>query len=327
MAQGDELGAGYGDDMPGRSASRVPGMGLGGILARAGLVGAIGSIVIHFWLLLVAALVTVTLARSGSAGGGDAPVDLAVLTESELAAVLDQPLPEGGSSVVADGSPGDIPAVELEMAPGGGDLPGAGLSAGDLGVDLGGTGGGVGDGGGLGGGAGVGSTSFFGVEARGARFLYVIDISGSMQGAKLAALKDELSGSINTLPDQTAFYVVFFESDAVPMNQSGRWMDATAANKRWVASRIAEVEARGGTNPAPAFSAAFAMRPRPDAIYFMSDGLFDEEVAGQVAAANRGSRKVPVHCIAYGDDAATELLQRIAEESGGTYAEIARRRR
>ena len=58
---------------------------------------------------------------------------------------------------------------------------------------------------GLIGGGGTGSTTFFGVEARGQRFLYIVDISGSMttQG-RLTILTRNLAESIDALPPHTS---------------------------------------------------------------------------------------------------------------------------
>ena len=83
---------------------------------------------------------------------------------------------------------------------------------------------------------------------------------------------------------------------------------------------VAKVVAGGGTHPADAFEMAFTLKPRPDAIYFMTDGLFDEAVAERVLRLNRqGSRPVPIHCIAFGTRDAEALMRQMAQASGGSF--------
>ncbi|MGQ0628584.1 MAG: hypothetical protein ACT4PL_10850, partial [Phycisphaerales bacterium] len=176
---------------------------------------------------------------------------------------------------------------------------------------------GVGDGSG---GSGGGGAKFFGVEARGQRFVWVCDISGSMsERLKLSQLKVELERSLDGLLDTSQFMVFFFESDVVPLRGKQGWRDASSRNKNEAFAHLKELMARGGTNPIPAFVGAFSMKPRPDAIYFMTDGLFDQEVVDRISVMNKTGKKVPVHCLAFGDRSSEVLMKKIATDSGGTY--------
>jgi hypothetical protein len=74
--------------------------------------------------------------------------------------------------------------------------------------------------------------------------------------------------------------------------------------------------------PWPAFEIVLGTKPAPDAIYFMTDGMFDPIVADQLAVRNNGARKIPIHCITFVDKAAEELMRKIAADSGGTYAHV-----
>ena len=48
----------------------------------------------------------------------------------------------------------------------------------------------------------------------------------------------------------------------------------------------------------PAFEIAFQqLRPRPDAIFFMTDGLFPPTVAAALPTLNNGRKPVPIHAI------------------------------
>jgi hypothetical protein len=224
---------------------------------------------------------------------------------------MDTELPELPTSGVLDGA-------------GGVDAPASGEGLGQIAEGLGGAGGGdIGDGEGLGaGGAGGGAANFFGVEARGSRFAYVVDISGSMQGEKLAALKIELNSSVNALLEHMSYFVVPFSNGAQPLGERRKWTGASGEGKRWAGERVNELQAEGGTQPWPALEIVLTMKPAPDAVYFMTDGHFDAEVADMIAVRNRGARKIPIHCIAFGDESAEELLRKIAGQSGGTYAHV-----
>ncbi|MEZ6090118.1 MAG: hypothetical protein R3C05_19240 [Pirellulaceae bacterium] len=78
----------------------------------------------------------------------------------------------------------------------------------------------------------------------------------------------------------------------------------------------------GGTDPTPAFRDAFELSPPPDIIYFMTDGLFDPSVVGEVARLNTKRPKVQVHAISFIDNSSESLMRRIAEDSGGTYTHV-----
>ena len=79
----------------------------------------------------------------------------------------------------------------------------------------------------------------------------------------------------------------------------------------------------GGHEPLPAFEAAFTrLRPRPDAIFFMTDGLFRPEVADVIPTLNAGRKPVPIHSISLVDRGAEALLRKIADDSEGTYRHV-----
>lgn len=292
-------------------------------LTRASIAGLAISVALHVVFLFVAAFAMVG-GGAGAGGGPGGPVELAIVTQTELAALSDAPMSTltPGVEETAELHGPALPSVEM---PGGDALPDAGdLGAMGSGMGGAGTGAGLGIGAGSGGAGGSGGTSFFGVEARGSRFAYVVDVSGSMRGEKLVMLKRELRESIEALPENGQFIVVFFESEAVPLLKRERWTDATPKNKKEALAAIEQIDARGGTNPMPAFLISMQkVNPKPDAIYFMTDGLFEDSVADRVIAMNRGgARKIPIHCLSLVDRSSEPLMRRICEDSGGTYHHI-----
>lgn len=167
---------------------------------------------------------------------------------------------------------------------------------------------------------------FFGVEARGSRFAYLIDVSGSMEGDRLLAMKAELLQSVQQLYDSSQFTIVLFSSEALPLT-GARWITATDRTKRDIEREIYAIRAFGGTDPLPGFDILFAMRPRPDAIYLMTDGQFaqgeEDKALARIATLNdRRGRRVPIHCISFVERTGEEILRRIAEQSGGTYTHV-----
>lgn len=293
--------------------------------------GLVASLALHTCITLVAAIVGVSIAQSVSTGSGDSPVDLSLSGEVRLTELDGGPI-IAPNSLVTSAEVADSANDGTLSGPGGIDEPGAGPGLGQIADGIGGAGGGgVGDGLGAGGGSGGGGAKFFGVEARGNRFLYICDTSGSMDtpdaGAnkplkRIDRLKLELNESIRGLLDSSTFYVVFFNSGPQTIQDQRAWITANTAGKRRASDQVNVLAAFGGTEPWPAFEIAFQFKPQPDAIYFMTDGEFNPEVAAMIASANQGPRKVPIHCISFISNAGEEVMRKIAADSGGSYKHV-----
>jgi hypothetical protein len=292
---------------------------IGRVRAPVRLVAAGVSLTLHFLLGLV--LVLLVLQRPQSGRAGNEGIELAVMTDLELqdlqANLADTSQIEVASAALDESTiTADVPDPEsfsLNAASAPTVLGGAGAAAagGSDGLDL--------------GALGSGGASFFGVEAVGSRFAYIIDVSGSMTGDRLDAMKRQLLGSVNGLLDHASFCVVLYSSDARALGGGIEWTSATTENKREAALEIRAIDASGGTNPLPAFETVFALDPRPDAIYFMTDGEFADEnaVIGRVSIMNGAGRKrTPIHCIAFVSRVSEDVMKRIARVSGGTYTYV-----
>jgi len=173
-----------------------------------------------------------------------------------------------------------------------------------------------------GGGGAVGAgTTFMGVRAEGSRICIIADCSGSMSGPKIEYLKEEVLEAIRSMSRESEFQIVFFNSGAVPYTMRGwrnpkRDLDNV---KRWLNT----VSAQGGTNPTTAFQEAFKLTPAPDAIFFMTDGLFEPDVVPNVKAMNiGGSNRTKIHSISFIDKSAEPLMRQIANDSGGSYRHV-----
>jgi len=154
-----------------------------------------------------------------------------------------------------------------------------------------------------------------------------VDVSLSMQvdpdlpKSLLKTLQYELSKSIDALAETAEFLVVKFSNESAVVGGAG-WTEASPANKTAVKAHINLLTGEATTYPLPGFKIIFGMRPRPDAIYFMTDGEFAPEVIEEVAMMNRQFR-VPIHCICFGNRDGEEDMKRIAKNSRGTYTFVA----
>ncbi|HEV3168031.1 MAG TPA: hypothetical protein VGZ22_28775 [Isosphaeraceae bacterium] len=170
------------------------------------------------------------------------------------------------------------------------------------------------------GGGGLGKATFMGITAVGQRFCIIADRSGSMAGAKLEFVKAEILKTLGDLKSGSKFYIIFYNhvADPVPVNHWLLGHDDAVKVSRW----MNEIGPEGNTNPLPAFQIAFNLNPRPDVIFFMTDGLFPAEVGPIVAAMNNGRKKIPIHTISFVDRSAEFLLKQIADDSRGTYRHV-----
>jgi len=279
------------------------------------------SLFAHLVVLVIAALI-IRPAPMASASDGRGEVPMAISTDTELSETMEMSLAEASPQMsdlnlddLFDNTEIELPASSLDLSALDlselGEIGGAGDIDSDSGSSIFESGSG-------------GAASFFGIESSGNRFAYIVDISGSMQGQRIEALKRELTRSIMGLRSQSQFSIILFSSDAYPLGPSG-WRSATDATKRQARSEIASIQVRGGTVPMPAFDIVFSMQPPPDAIYFMTDGIFANAtgVAAEIARLNRSSgRLVPVHCITFMERDAEEIMKVIARQSGGSYTHV-----
>ena len=175
-------------------------------------------------------------------------------------------------------------------------------------------------------GAGNGnSTKFFGVKATGRKFVFIVDKSGSMgsrskSGRRFQLACEELLTSIRRLRSSQSFYVFFFTGQTHPMfddRDQTQLLPATSSNKRKLKNWVDGLRSTGG-NGGEAATIIAALKLKPDAIFFLSDGGFQINAADQVRDANQKS-KVPVNTIGFQDRSRETVLQRMADESGGSY--------
>lgn len=217
--------------------------------------------------------------------------------------------PEGGSGLLA-------PPPDIALIP----LPAGGKQGNENGRESGeGDQQGAGTGNGLGGEPKNTTAEFFGVEAVGDRFAFVIDASGSMHGVRYARAVKEIIYTLRRLGKDHKFYVVLFNKYDFPQFHPDRTkvlLPATEENIKHVEQWLRSFVPRENTQPIPALRRALQMEP--DAIYFLSDGAFTPQVLPLLRQYNRKSRTV-IHTIALENRDGEALLRQISREHKGTY--------
>ena len=178
----------------------------------------------------------------------------------------------------------------------------------------------------------------FGHGGNATRIVYICDASGSMM-TKMDLLKLELQKSVQQLDPVQAFDVIFFQDS---VNNPKSYLDlapdlvmASAANKRKLYLFLQDIVGQSSTHVIPALNTAFHLPTRPELIYLLTDGAFEDETGPVVIAAieklNAAKRTKINPVLLLGDakdiDAdelkeAREAMQRIARENGGVYNEV-----
>jgi Ca-activated chloride channel family protein len=151
----------------------------------------------------------------------------------------------------------------------------------------------------------------------------LLDRSGSMEGWKMAAARRAAGRLLDALTERDRFGVLLFDDRIEePAPSAGRLVAATDRNRFRAVEFLARVEARGGTEIAPALNRALQYFPDPpDAgreriLLFVTDGQVgnEDQLLHQIQQQAR-------HCriFAVGIDQAVNasLLERLASYGGG----------
>lgn len=149
---------------------------------------------------------------------------------------------------------------------------------------------------------------------------FILDISGSMSGAKLEQAKKALLYCINNLNTGDYFNVVKFSTEASALFKSLQSADKQNINQ--AKKYVEELKAIGGTNIDEAFDIAFKSYKeslRPHFIVFLTDGkptigeVNDERLLNKILALNK--KKTRIFTFGIGDDINTHLLDKLTDET------------
>lgn len=173
--------------------------------------------------------------------------------------------------------------------------------------------------------------TFFGAEAVGNRFVFVIDSSRSMEGPRWKALCRELIRSIRSLSPDQKFFIIGFDSGEHPMfdlvPNKGAFLSPSPESLAKVAYWLESFQHGNATLPSK--SMGIAMRLEPDAIFLLSDGEIADNTVNDLRIWNhkKGPGKriktiTPIHTVLLHSDIGFATLQTIAAENSGTFTPV-----
>ncbi|MGI9242418.1 MAG: hypothetical protein ACR2RV_16590 [Verrucomicrobiales bacterium] len=212
------------------------------------------------------------------------------------------------------------------------------------------------------GGSGGGGVGFFGSRSTASRVAYIVDVSMSLSEKQFTMIKEELSKSLNRLAANIEYQVIFFAGPAwfagdefvgkskrrFTIKQgrqeyiwdttggahqyqlenrkdlpSAKWKSASKANLHKTNKHIEEARKIYGTDwEWPLKVALQQLEPKPDVVYFLTDGVTGgvDETLDDIKRINRTKgTKAKINTISMMEPRAASALRRLAKESGGSF--------
>lgn len=269
------------------------------------------SLMFHLLMLLVLAALLIPVHSVGSGTSIDGGIGTEAGDSGDLLDSVTIGSPEKGTG--RDIEKSLVPAVEgtsaVEgaMAGGSGSGSGSGKGSFDAIASLGVAGGG--------GGKGVG---FFGTRARADTVIFIVDMSGSMEGHRFDRAVEELTHSLNLLQPSQKFFIFFYNGVTYPMleQRNAKLLPATTGNRAKAIKWIKAFHAEGDTAPEDAIERALKLKPQM--IYFLTDGEIPNTTRSTAQRFN-AEHKTVIHTIAFEYEGGAEQLRGIAADSKGKY--------
>ncbi len=175
----------------------------------------------------------------------------------------------------------------------------------------------------------VSGAKFYGIEAQGEKFVFVVDSSTSMIGQRWSSAKKELIRSIQSLGSKQQFFVICFDLEPKPIfgNQppKNKFMNPDSRTVSRVRNWLKQVVNGSDTRPAGALEMALAMEP--DAIFLLSDGEIRDHSIMLLQALNHDQERntlVPIHTVSLFSNSGQYTLMQIAKENNGTFRRVDR---
>lgn len=194
------------------------------------------------------------------------------------------------------------------------------------------------------------AATFFGVPVTGSSIAFLIDSSGSMDGAsavattgrssrpvtRLQAAKEQLVLAVQAMPKESQYQVLTFSETARRWTQKP--VHADGRSVRSLTELLGRIAADGGTNLHDGLQAALqwqeqrygeTSRSGLDELFVLSDGQPTSGAVRDTATllemvreANRYAR-IKIHCVHTGEPGGdgAELLRQLAEQNGGVFVQ------
>jgi hypothetical protein len=169
---------------------------------------------------------------------------------------------------------------------------------------------------------------YYGIPIFAERLVFVLDVSGSMQGGRFQAAKRELMTAIDNLQSKAKFGIVVFNSNVACWRND--LVPATATNKQEAMQFIERQNPQASTSSFNALEAALTYDI--EAIYFLTDGaptsgkiLAPVDIIRTITDVNR-LRRISIYTIGiapgYSGSPTDEFLKNLANENLGTYRRV-----
>lgn len=152
-------------------------------------------------------------------------------------------------------------------------------------------------------------------------FSLVLDVSGSMGGAKMRRLKEAVNLVIDSLNDQDFISLITFSTSTKTLFNSRLIGDA--AQREALKEQVRKLKARGGTHMGPAMKAGLKevtkrwAIDRVNRVVLLTDGETTKEKQCQKEAAHAAQLSIPIISLGIGHDWNEDLLLEIADKSEG----------
>ncbi|MEO7719444.1 MAG: VIT domain-containing protein [Capsulimonas sp.] len=158
----------------------------------------------------------------------------------------------------------------------------------------------------------VPSTQFGKSENGPRKVAFVVDRSGSMQGAPMAQAKRAVEACLAALAPEDQFGIIAFDDRVEPFEH--RLCKPTAATRLHSAEFLSHINARGGTELAAGFAAGAKLVGEGGFVLVVTDGqvMGTEEILAQARAHN-----VRIFCLGIGSASQDRFLALLAEATGG----------
>lgn len=205
-----------------------------------------------------------------------------------------------------------------------------------------------------------GGVSFLGNRSSGRHLVFVVDVSGSMSArfdedgksvSRFELLKRELIRSLGQIKEGMSYQIIYFSHFAWPHDELDstnfaeltryewrirpgqknvkipefKYLSGHSANVRRSRRIIEESNNPGGTNWGAGLLMALSGNPKPDTIFFMTDGNSGdaETWVEEVTKFNQqGTKKTVIHTTAMMEPGSAEDLAELARQNGGKFTVV-----
>lgn len=179
-----------------------------------------------------------------------------------------------------------------------------------------------------GGGAPGGDATYYGLPIYARRVVFVLDVSTSMSGQRLATAQEELIAAVTRLADDVSFGIVLFGTEVIPWRP--QLVVAHPQHKEAAVQFVRRIVAQGNTATYGGLQGA--LHYDAEAMYLLTDGapttgriVEPTEIVAAITQQNRRHRQ-SIYTIGVGVDAAGSkfdtFLQSLAEENTGAYRRL-----